>query len=141
MTGKDNDKRKISLLSNIITMTYIEFFDKISSENISACLTYVPDRVVYIGDNSKLIKKHISRYESVFAARGHNIEFVYRTASKNNLDDVVSLIEELVNTYDDCVFDITGGEEMYILALGIVCARYENKNIQIHKFNLRNNAE
>ena len=32
-------------------MTYIEFFDKIASENISACLTYTPDRVIYIGDN------------------------------------------------------------------------------------------
>lgn len=28
-------------------MTYIEFFDKIASENISACLTYIPDRVIY----------------------------------------------------------------------------------------------
>ena len=34
-------------------MTYIEFFDKIASENICACLTYVPDRVVYIGDSVK----------------------------------------------------------------------------------------
>ena len=35
-----------------------EFFDKIASENISACLTYTPDRVIYIGDNTKLMKKH-----------------------------------------------------------------------------------
>ena len=39
-------------------MTYVEFFDKIASENISACLTCAPDRVIYIGDNSKLMKKH-----------------------------------------------------------------------------------
>ena len=40
---------------------------------------------------------------------------------------------------DDCVFDITGGDEMYLLALGIVFEKNPNRNIQIHKFNLRNN--
>lgn len=121
-------------------MTYIEFFDKTASENISACLTFVPDRVVYIGDNSKLMKKHIANYERVFSARGQNIEFLFRTVSKSNLDNAVELLTELVETYDDCVFDITGGEEILILALGIVYSKYPQKNIQIHKFNLRNNT-
>ena len=121
-------------------MTYIEFFDKIASENISACLTYVPDRVVYIGDNAKIMKKHIAKYERVFSDRGHNIEFLFKTISKSNLDNAVRLLTELVETYDDCVFDITGGEEILTLALGIVYANHPDKNIQIHKFNLRNNA-
>ena len=29
-------------------MTYIEFFDTIASENVSACLTYAPERVIYL---------------------------------------------------------------------------------------------
>ncbi len=121
-------------------MTYIEFFDKNASENIAACLTYVPDRVIYIGDNAKLMKKHIANYQKVFAERGQSITFLYKTVSKNNLDNVVQLLTEIVETYDDCVFDVTGGEELLNLALGIVYSRYPEKNIQIHKFNLRNNA-
>ncbi len=121
-------------------MTYIEFFDRQSSENISACLTYAPERVIYIGDNSKLMKKYIAKYERVFLDRGKKIEFLCRTVSKSNLDNAVALLAELVQTYDDCVFDITGGEELLILALGIVCSQYPDRNIQIHKFNLRNNA-
>ena len=121
-------------------MTYIEFFDKISSENISACLTYVPDRVVYIGDNAKIMKKYIAKYQKVFSERGQSIEFSFKTISKSNLDNAIQLLTELVETYDDCVFDITGGEEILTLALGIVYANHPDKNIQIHKFNLRNNA-
>lgn len=121
-------------------MTYIEFFTKVASENIIACLTRVPDRVIYIGDNSKLMKKHVSNYEKVFAARGHKIEFHFRTVSKSSLDNVIELLSEIVETYDDCVFDITGGEEIFIFALGIVYTKYPDKNIQIHKFNIRNNA-
>ena len=121
-------------------MTYIEFFDKIASENISACLTYAPERVIYIGDNSKLMKKHIANYEKVFNGRGHSIDFIYKTVPKSDLDTAVQLLSEIVEIYDDCVFDITGGEEILILALGIVYSKYPNKNIQIHKFNLRNNT-
>lgn len=50
-------------------MTYIEFFDKNSLENVCACLTQNPERVIYIGDNSKLMKKHISNYNRVFSER------------------------------------------------------------------------
>lgn len=121
-------------------MTYIEFFDKIASENISACLTYVPDRVIYLGDNSKIMKKHIANYERVFKDRGQDIEFLFKTISKSNLDNAVELLSEIVETYDDCVFDITGGEEILTLALGIVYSKHPDKNIQIHKFNLRNNT-
>lgn len=121
-------------------MTYIEFFDKVASENICACLTYIPDRVIYIGDNAKLMKKHIADYERVFEGRGYNIEFLFKTVSKSNLDNAVELLSEIVETYDDCVFDITGGEEILTLALGVVYSRFPGKNIQIHKFNLRNNT-
>lgn len=121
-------------------MTYIEFFDKTAAENISACLSCPPKRVIYIGDNSKLMKKHIANYEQVFSARGQKIEFLFKTVSNSNLDNAVALLTEIVETYRDCVFDITGGDEMLILALGIVYAKNPDKNMQIHKFNLRSNA-
>ena len=113
-------------------MTYIEFFDKIASENISACLTYTPDRVIYIGDSKKQMNKHMAYYRRVFADRGVNIDFSCRTVSKSNLESAVKVLTDLVEEYDDCVFDITGGEEILTLALGVVYAQNPGKNIQIH---------
>lgn len=121
-------------------MTYIEFFDRVSSENISACLTYAPDRVIYIGDNSKLMNKHIEYYDRVFKGRGQNIEFSCKTIPKNNLEKSVEVLTELVEAYDDCVFDINGGDEIFNVALGIVFAQNPDKNLQIHRFNLKNNV-
>ncbi len=121
-------------------MTFVEFFDKTATENIGACLTCIPDRVIFIGVNSKLMKKHISNYNKVFTDRGYNIEFLFKTISKSNLENAVELLSEIVETYDDCVFDTTGGDEILILALGIVYSKHPEKNIQIHKFNLRNNS-
>ena len=35
-----------------VRMTYIEFFDKNASENICACLSCAPDRVILLGEIS-----------------------------------------------------------------------------------------
>ncbi len=118
-------------------MTYVEFFDKPASENICACLTDIPDRVIYIGDDRKQMERHIANYEKIFSGRGYNIEFSYKSVSKSNLDFAIRVISEIVEANDDCVFDITGGEEILLLALGIVCERYKDKNIQLHRINLR----
>lgn len=121
-------------------MTYVEFFDKTACENICSCLTHLPERVIFIGTNSKHITKAISKYSRVFKDRGHEIEFKVKTVTKSNFDNAVKLLSEIVNTYDDCVFDITGGEEILVLALGKVCEMYPEKNIQIHTFNVNTNA-
>lgn len=118
-------------------MTYIEFFDPVSVENIATCLSYMPDRVVLIGD-SKPVKARIAHYQRVFADRGHpEVEFIPKAISKTNLDAAVQELNKLVDTYDDCVFDITGGDEVLLLALGIVCATRQDKKLQVHKINLR----
>ena len=54
-----------------------------------------------------------TNYQKVFADRGHNIEFLFKTVSKSNLDNAVELISEIVEAYDDCVFDITGGDPVF----------------------------
>lgn len=121
-------------------MTYIEFFDKNATENVCSCLSCVPERVIFIGNNSKQMKKQIDIYQRIFEKRGHSIQFEYRTTPRNDLENAVLLLERLLGIYPDCVFDITGGDELLLLALGIIRERYPQKNIQIHKFNLQGNT-
>ncbi len=121
-------------------MTYIEFFDKTATENICSCLTYTPDRVILIGDNSKKLNRHIKYYQQMFEERNQHIEFIPQPIPRGNLNAAVEALSALVEKYDDCIFDITGGEETYILALGMVCEKYAHRGIQVHKINLHNNA-
>ncbi|MEE0945442.1 MAG: DUF1887 family CARF protein [Acutalibacteraceae bacterium] len=123
-------------------MTYIEFFNDVSIENICACLTNVPDRVIYIGRDKKAIDNKIVRYKKLFDSRGEkNIEFLSRTIKKDSLDSAVSVLQEIVNTYDDCVFGVTGGDEIALMAFGIVYERNrKTKDIKFHRFNISNNT-
>lgn len=120
-------------------MTYIEFFDKDVIENICGCLVSVPDRVILIGGNKKSLKKHAERYHQFFLDRGHEIDFGFRTVNKNSLNDIVDMLSDIVEEYEDCVFDLTGGQELMLVAVGIIWYRYRDMEIQMHRFNLRSN--
>ena len=120
-------------------MTYVEFYDRTSIENICTCLTKAPDRVVLIGSSIKQINMRIKNYSALFDGRGIKIEFIPKTISRYNLKNAVALLTEIIEKYDDCVFDITGGEEILNVALGIVYEKYPQKKIQIQKCNVRNN--
>ncbi len=117
-------------------MTYIEFFDKPDIDNVLSCLVEAPDTVVFIGKNTKRMNKRLEKYKKVFEGRGCNINFVFKSVSQGNLAVTVDLLAKIVNEYDDCHFNIDGGEEILNVALGVVIERYKDKNIQVHKYNL-----
>lgn len=121
-------------------MTYIEFFEKEATENLCACLTKAPERVILIGDNRKLMQKHVERYKTILKARGQEVEFLCRNVNRNRMQEIIEALSEIIETYEDCAFDLTGGDELYLVAMGIVFERYRDKGIQMHRFNIRNNT-
>ena len=121
-------------------MTYIEFFDKDAVENICSGLINPPDQIVLVGDKAKEMAEHARRYEKIFAERGHQVVARYRGINRNNLQNIVDTLSDIVENGDDCIFDLTGGDELYLVALGIVYARYPEKKIRMHRINIRNNT-
>lgn len=121
-------------------MTLIEFFEKDAIENICSSLTKAPDRVILIGDKLKLMQRHAENYKVILSSRGMDIEFICRAVNKNKMQTIIDALSMFVEQYDDCVFDLTGGEDLYLVAAGIVSERYKDKNIQMHRFNIRNNT-
>lgn len=121
-------------------MTYVEFFDKTTVENVCACLVQVPERVVLIGHDRDEVAKHVERYKHLLAGRGYDgVEFVARTVNRNKLESIVDLLTQVVETYDDCVIDLTGGEDLALVAVGIVKERCAHRNVQFQRLNLYTN--
>lgn len=119
-------------------MTYIEFFDKDVCENICSCLVNPPERVILIGDNKKLLEKHAYRYGEVIRSKGFDIEFLYRSVNKNQIQSIITALTNIIEEYAGCVFDLTGGDELYLTAVGILFERFKDKNLQMHRINIRN---
>ena len=120
-------------------MTIVEFFDKTPLENIAGAMLLKPRKVIYVGDKRKRIEKGIRAYKRVMAQRGIDVIMTYSIASRNSIDDIVDTLEHIVASNPDAVFDITGGEDLYLAAVGIMMERHKGE-IQCHRFNLKNSV-
>ena len=118
-------------------MTIVEFFDKSPLENIAGALLCNPEHVIFVGGKKKKIEKSIEIYKKILDARGCRTEMSYKTANKNSLADIVGVLSEIVTEHEDCVFDLTGGEDLYLVGVGIVMARNPER-AQCHYFNFKN---
>ena len=122
-------------------MTLIEFFEKDALENICTCLTVAPDRVYLIGGiNEKKMTAYAEKYKQVLDRRELYTEIICKAVSKNDLQDIVEKLSKIVEECDDCIFDLTGGEDLCLVAAGIVYEKYKDRGIQLHRFNVRNNT-
>ena len=118
-------------------MTAIEFYDRTPIENIISTLTTTPDKIIFIGDG-KLMGKFNEIHQEFLEKRGLNIELVYRKINRNDVNQIVRVLSEIVESEAECVFDLTGGEDLVLVSMGIVSQKYAKKNIQMQRFNVRN---
>lgn len=120
-------------------MTYIELYDRTHIANVCAMLANPPDRVILVGEKYKTLQKHAKRYELVMSLRGHNVQILCAAVNKNNISAIIELFCSFVDKYEDCHFDLSGGEDLFLCAAGIVFERYRNKGIHVnmHRFNIR----
>jgi len=120
-------------------LTIIEFFDKTAIENMLSALLCKPDRVVYIGHNRKQIEKCLEAYREVLTTRGLKVELRAKSLNRNNLQRIVQDLSEIVEQDENCVFNLDGGEELYLVAVGMVAQMYPGR-VALHRFNIRNNT-
>ena len=109
-------------------MTYIEFFDHISVENICTCLSRVPEKVILLGNSKKAMERHAERYRRIFAAHACDVTVESDNIHVSDVDAAVEKLTELVERERQCVFDITGGDEVLMVAVGILHERYRNND-------------
>lgn len=120
-------------------MTVIEFFDKDSAiENIVSTLLCEPEKVVFIGSGSRKMRRSIEKYRAVARGRGLEAEFEIRSVQKNNLMEAVGTIEDVISENPDCVIDLSGGDDLCLVAVGIVYGENAD-SVKLHRFSISDN--
>ena len=118
-------------------MTAVEFWDKRSVENIISSLISRPDKVILLGEGRK-IQVFAQRYRAFLAGRGLSTPVETRSIRRNSLRSIVDVLSDIVESEEQCVFDLTGGEDLALVAMGIVFQLYPDKQIQMQRCNVRN---
>lgn len=120
-------------------MTIVEFYDKNHIANIAGALSCNPDRVVFITNSTKQIEDSIRDYKKVFELRNIKSEIIVRSVNRNDIEKAVDALNDIVNEDSDCHFDLEGGDELYLVALGKLYERLGDK-INLHRYNVNNNT-
>lgn len=117
-------------------MTIIECFEKSPIENMISTLTAKPEKLIFVGIENQMIDT-VQRYKEFLRSKNLNTKISLRNIDKNNLKNIVNVLTEIIKTEKDCIFDITGGEDLVLLAIGMVFATYREKYpFKLQRFNI-----
>ena len=116
-------------------MTVVEFFDKNAVENIVSSLLCKPDKVIFVGNDYKKMKASCDIYSEILSLKGINIEFECKSIDKNRLEKIIEVFSEIVEKEGFCHFDLSGGDELFLVAVGIISERFKDK-AGLHKYNI-----
>ena len=118
-------------------MTLIEFYDSKAIDNVIGALLLRPERVIFIGNNRGAMESRLPYYRAMLDERDITTEMIVRSVNRNSLTSTLATLEEILDTYDDCIFDIEGGDEMYLMAVGMIMTKREG--IQVHRIHVQTN--
>ena len=118
-------------------MIIVEFLDKSNIDNLCSSLIKAPERVIFVSSAKNGISLNLlDRYKRFFAGRGLDIICEGMSLNPFKIDKVTAAFERITEKYDECVFDLTGGNESYIVAATAVATRYPERRIQLQKINI-----
>ncbi len=120
-------------------MIVVEFFDKCAIENILSALVCDPERVVFIGGSAKEMERRVAAYRKVLNSRGKNTELCCKSVNRHDLLGIANTLAEIVEREDSVIFNLDGGDELYLVAVGMVAQQYPEK-VTLQRFNLRSST-
>lgn len=103
--------------------TLIELYDERPLENVLSTEVFRPERTVYLCPQEVAQdKRRQEQLRSYFHHRGIGTELIFVEASRYSAYKLKSALQKIVETYPDCVLDITGGSDSALFAGGLVSA-------------------
>lgn len=117
-------------------MTIIECFDKTPLENILTTLVTHPDKLIFVGRSDDLPSR-VPLYSALLKRKHFPTRVEWRVID-DNLEKTVAMITEIIREEGDCIWDVTGGDELTLLALGIAYRdTRENHAVRLCRVDIR----
>lgn len=111
-------------------MTIIELFDENQIENVVSALSLKPDKVVFVGFESIMTRDRKKDIEDFFKLKGIKLQLEYETVKTYEYENILNTLKSVLKTNEDCIFDLTGGSELVIMAMGELAAENDMPVVQ-----------
>lgn len=116
-------------------MTLIECFTAAHIDNFAACLSLRPQKMVLMGKQSD-ISQHINRYREILEDRHQRTTITPCPVDETDLHAICQALLTQISLEKECVIDITGGNELTIMAVGAVMAslsKEDRRKVRVQK--------
>lgn len=111
--------------------TLIELFDECQIENVAGCLAFEPENIIFVGFEDVLTPDKKNAFRSFLNQKNISVNIKYIEVKRFDFDDISNKLTYLVENNEDCCFDLTGGEDLVLAAMGTVAQKYSVPMIQI----------
>ena len=115
--------------------TLIELFDDCQIENMIAGLKFEPEKIIFLGFKKTMTAKRKADLERFLEMKGLNITLEYEVVGRYDYQQIVDRLLYVLEKNEECAFDLTGGKELVLLAMGNVASSH---NIPMFQFDIHN---
>lgn len=95
--------------------------------NVLSCLAIKPDEVIFIGEERTKKQRFQRPLKRVLEMSGLNIPLRFVSLKLTDIsiaaDCIADMIKEHIN--DECILDVTGGNDLLLLAAGMCCSKQD----------------
>ncbi len=103
-------------------MVIAELFSAEVSENVLAALCLQPERLVYLGSRSVMTDERIAAVRTFFRGRKISPRLTFLRVGDRDYAGAGAAIRDILAKYPDCRFEMTGGSDLLLAALGTAAA-------------------
>ena len=114
-------------------MILLECFTEAHIDNIAACLRLKPREMVLLGDGDAM-EYPLERYEDLLNLRNQDTKITPYDIRGKDFPTLCTTIYQLLEKDEKYVIDLSGGDELVIMAVGAVLSQLESgkrQNIQV----------
>lgn len=116
------------------TKVMVEFYSEEPIENVMAMIKYRPEKIIFLGHKDNMITKRINDLKQFRDNQCPNTDLEFIEVPKNDLNGAIDMITAIIRDNPGIRFELTGGSELILIALGCIAARMDISKLRIDPF-------
>ena len=101
----------------------VKIYDTEQVNNLISILCFRPQKVIFMYDKRYTNMEDLNAIENACIAHVPDISFEFTSIDTQSLDDIQNKCKKIIRTNKECIFDITGGEELSVIGAYLACVK------------------
>ena len=116
------------------TKVMVEFYSQEPLENVMALIKYRPEKIIFLGHKFNMITKRINDLKQFRDHKSPDTQMEFIEVPIDDLEATIDIMSGIIRENPGVRFELTGGSELVLIALGCIAARMNISKLRIDPF-------